>query len=269
MRTKKFFFVCLGVILLLATLFCTTYIGNYNPNKHLYKNNTKSLSVIIPLAPNETAWKNLIKDFAKLPDGTEILFVTSNKTKHSHELINLPQKKVYWLKSTPGRANQMNAGAQSAKGEYLWFLHADSKFDEHTIPALLHSIQNYPNSLLFFDLAFLNDATPLMYLNAFGARFRSRILNVPFGDQGFCINKKLFNKLNGFPEGLAYGEDHVFVWKARQQGVPIQPTGATLYTSARKYKEHGWLKTTITTQYLWIKQALPEIRKLYSEMKIL
>ncbi len=95
-----------------------------------------------------------------------------------------------------------------------------------------------------------------------GALFRSRALGVPFGDQGFCIKKTIFNKLGGFPEGLPYGEDHVFVWRARQQGIDLQPLGVKLYTSARKYKKHGWLKTTILTQYLWIKQALPEWQKL-------
>jgi len=95
-----------------------------------------------------------------------------------------------------------------------------------------------------------------------GARLRSRILKVPFGDQGFCIKKALFHKLEGFPEDLPYGEDHVFVWKIRQHGTELQPTGAILYTSARKYKKHGWLKTTLLHQYLWIKQAWPEWKKL-------
>lgn len=221
-----------------------------------------ALSVIIPLGPNETAWQNLLTDLAKLPDGTEILFVISKEIKPSHEAILLPNKEVRWLTSTAGRANQMNGGAKAAKGKYLWFLHADSEFGLDTLSALLRAIQNHPKSLLYFDLAFLGGASPLMFLNAWGVRFRSRLLKIPFGDQGFCINKNLFKEVGGFPEGLAYGEDHVFVWKVRQHGVEVQPVGTTLYTSARKYKKHGWLKTTLLHQYLWIKQAWPEWKKL-------
>lgn len=220
------------------------------------------LSVIIPLAPNEAAWQSLLADLAKLPDGTEILFVTPEGSIISHETILLPKKKIRFLSSKPGRGSQMNAGAKAAKGTFLWFLHADSKFGHDTLSVLLRAIQNHPASLLYFDLAFLGDATPLMFLNAWGVRFRSRILKVPFGDQGFCIGHDLFQDLGGFPENLPYGEDHIFVWKARQHGIEVQPVCATLYTSARKYKKHGWLKTTFIHQYLWIKQAWPEWKKL-------
>lgn len=220
------------------------------------------LSVIIPLAPSEAAWKKLFTDLAKLPDETEIILVSSQKENAQKGTIFLPNKKIYWLTSKPGRAAQMNAGAMAARGKYLWFLHADSRFAGDTLSALFQLIQNSANQLLYFDLAFLDDALPFMFLNAWGAYFRSRLLKVPFGDQGFCISKVCFQKLNGFPENLPYGEDHVFVWKARQHGVEVKPICATLYTSARKYKKHGWLKTTVMHQYLWIKQAWPEWKKL-------
>lgn len=216
------------------------------------------ISVIIPLAPNETAWQSLLSDLATLPDGTEIVFVASEGSAISHETILLPKKDVSFLISTSGRAAQMNAGAKAAKGKFLWFLHADSKFCHDTLSMLLRATQKHPASLLYFDLAFVGDATPLMFLNAWGVRFRSRIFKVPFGDQGFCLERDVFQELGGFPENLPYGEDHVFVWKARQHGVEVQPVCATLYTSARKYKKHGWLKTTLKHQYLWIKQAWPQ-----------
>jgi GT2 family glycosyltransferase len=106
-----------------------------------------------------------------------------------------------------------------------------------------------------------------MCINRWGVHFRSRILKVPFGDQGFCIRKDMFQILGGFPDNVPYGEDHIFVWKARQQGVKLQPVCSTLYTSARKYKKHGWLKTTLLHQYLWVKQAWPQWQILRRERK--
>ena len=226
-----------------------------------------SLSVIIPLGPDEKAWRSMLTDLAQLPYGTEILIVTSDKASAKDVPISLPNKKIQCIVSKPGRAQHMNAGAKIAKGEFLWFLHADSKFGPDTLSKLSDAIRDYPNALLYFDLAFLHDASSLMFLNAWGVYFRSRILKVPFGDQGFCIQKHQFTKINGFPEGLDYGEDHVFVWRARQHDLDIQPVGATLFTSARKYKRHGWLKTTIMHQYLWIKQAWTEWRALRRKSK--
>lgn len=190
------------------------------------------ISVIIPLAAHETKHQALI---ASLPEGMEIV-----------------------LAQEGGRAASLNAGAKKATGDYLWFLHADSELNEACVPALLEAIKRSPDALLYFDLAFSNDATKLMRLNAMGVWFRSHVLSVPFGDQGFCIKKEQFQRIGGFPEGLAYGEDHVFVWLARQLGITLHPTGATIATSARKYQAHGWLKTTLKHQYLWVIQAWPE-----------
>ncbi|MEQ1789029.1 MAG: glycosyltransferase [Rickettsiales bacterium] len=193
-------------------------------------------SVIIPLAADETEHKKLL---ASLPAEFEVI---------------LSQKET--------RALSLNDGAKKATGEYLWFLHADSRLSKKAISALIESVRKHPSSLLYFNLAFENDATSFMCLNALGVHFRSKILQSPFGDQGFCIHKDLFEQIGGFPENLPYGEDNIFAWKARQHGIKLRSTGAKIYTSARKYKKNGWLKTTLKHQYLWITQSFPEWIKL-------
>lgn len=219
------------------------------------------LSVIIPVAAQENSWQELLNDLSKLPEGSELLFVSVDSIAASLRNIQIPGLEVRRITAAPGRASHMNAGAQEAHGEYLWFLHADSRFARNTVTALRNTVHNHPKALIFFDLAFLSDATPLVKLNQWGARFRSRILKVPFGDQGFCIRKDLFEELGGYPVDVLYGEDHIFVWRARRYGIALKPAGARLYTSARKYRENGWLKTTALYQYLWIKQAWQEWRK--------
>ena len=199
----------------------------------------KKISVIIPLSKDEVEHKDLI---SSIHDDIEII-----------------------LSSEETRAISLNKGAEKSTGEYLWFLHADSEIDSHAISALQKAIQKNPASLLYFDLTFAKNSSPIMILNAWGAWLRSHILKVPFGDQGFCISRKLFENIGGFPEGIEYGEDHLFVWRARQKNISIKSVGAKIYTSARKYKKYGWLKTTLMHQYLWIKQAWPEWRKLHRQ----
>ncbi|MDB2415223.1 glycosyltransferase [Rickettsiales bacterium] len=199
------------------------------------------ISVIIPLAPDEDSHQKLIKCIAK-----DMQVITSSEN---------------------ARAESLNAGALKANGKYLWFLHADSQINIKNIEALKAAIKKYPDSLLYFDLAFI-DAPLILKLNAFGANLRSRIFKAPFGDQGFCIKKDLFDKIGGFPVGLPYGEDHVFVWKARQNSISINRVEEKIYTSARKYKKYGWLKTTLLHQYLWIKQAFMQWIKLMAGKNI-
>lgn len=229
----------------------------------------KKLSIIIPLGPKEKALFTLIKGLSYLPVDLEIIIVYATSEK-DHFIIPLKssigkilkQKNVHWIRSEAGRAQQMNSGGRQSKREYLWFLHADSKINIRMYESLIRSLKNKPNALHYFQLAFLNDG-PLRMLrvNEVGVRLRSGLLWMPYGDQGFCIRKKLFIDLGSYPEKEKYGEDHIFVWRARQAGIPIVCTGEKLYTSARKYRDFGWLKTTVNYNILWAKQALPEAKK--------
>jgi hypothetical protein len=216
------------------------------------------ISIVIPLAPGESSWKLLLKDISDYDNYFEIIFVTSEQS--AVQLIET--QGVRCIVSTPGRAEQMNTGARAANSEYLWFLHADSNVSISDLSVLIKKVESGFSDLMYFDLKFLKDATTLVRLNQWGANMRSRLFGIPFGDQGFCLKKSVFHKLGEFQEGLEYGEDHLFVWQAKHQRVRVLPIGAFISTSARKYKKYGWLRTTITHQYLWLKQAWPEWRRL-------
>ena len=210
------------------------------------------LAVVIPVAADDPAWPGLIEELAALPVGAEILVAGATPPPPG-----VPAR-LRWLTAPPGRAQQMNAGAHAASRPFLWFLHADSRLTPGALDALGRSITAAPDALHYFDLAFLDDGPPLMPLNQWGARMRSRWGGMPFGDQGFCLRRETWEALGGFRTDVAYGEDHLLVWKARHMGVPLRPVGAMLLTSARKYRERGWLRTTARHLGLTAVQAVPE-----------
>ena len=201
------------------------------------------LSIIIPLGPGETEQKYLLTDLA-------------NSGLHS-EIIQ---------SSEQTRASSLNAGAKQAKGQWLWFLHADSRVSQDNLRALKTSRDQDPHStaLHYFDLGFKHSGH-LLSANALGANIRSRLLGCPYGDQGFCISKKLFLSLDGFPENSPYGEDLLFVWRAHRATVPMQRIPSTLFTSGRKYHNQGWLKVTLMNQWYWLRLSLPQMFKLVSQ----
>ena len=47
---------------------------------------------------------------------------------------------------------------------------------------------------------------------------------------------------------------HAFIWKAKKNNIPIKAVNAIIKTSARKYNERGWAKTTFEHLFLTIKQ---------------
>ena len=223
-----------------------------------------SISVVVPVGKEEQEWNQLVSDLAALPDSVQVVLIgvkplTPAEKKQLAEIC--PGKRITWKVEHPGRAKQMNAGARAASGDYVWFLHADSRVEMLHYQALLRSILKNPSTLHYFNLGFLPDGPKLTRLNCLGAWLRSHFLGIPFGDQGFCLSKELFMKLGEFDEDLESGEDHALVWKARFLGVGTCCTGAKLLTSARKYKENGWLRVTLQHLFATYRQATSELFK--------
>lgn len=198
----------------------------------------KDISIVIPVGPKEDALEKLLADLRPVKKDAEIITVKGSQ-----------------------RARQLNEGARKATREFLWFLHADSRLSSKTLGALLKSLNNDSHALHYFNLRFLPDGPPLMRINEIGCWIRSRILGIPFGDQGFVLSKENFERIGGCPENVPYGEDHLFIWRARQKGIRLRCTGASLYTSARRYAETGWTKLTWDYARRWTHQAWPEWKK--------
>jgi len=217
------------------------------------------LSVIVPLAPAEIEWPTLLRELAALPPSSEIILVHSAAVPPQIEPA-LPGMRVQHTACAPGRAHQQNHGASLAHGRWLWFVHADSRLQPHTLPALERFIRRDEPALGFFELAFRRDGPRLAALNAWGANLRSRWLKLPFGDQGLPLPASQFAALGRFDETVNFGEDHLLVWAAHHAGLPIVAVGATLQTSARKYAQHGWLRTTLRHWKLTLQQAWPAWR---------
>ncbi|MCX6110771.1 MAG: glycosyl transferase family 2 [Proteobacteria bacterium] len=227
-----------------------------------------ALSVMIPIATGDKAWPDLLADLSVLTPQDEIIFVSteaiSDQVQNSPAYAALPCSCQFEV-SAPGRAKQLNAGARRASHDNLWFLHCDSRVPESSIEALLIALHDAPEALHFFDLKFQNDGPFMVHINGVGVWMRSRMLRLPFGDQGFCTSRATFDALGGFDESTPYGEDHLLVWRAHQAGIRVRAVGARLYTSARKYRTYGWRHTTARHLRLTAKQALPEFVRLLRE----
>lgn len=224
------------------------------------------LSVVIPVGPGEQAWRGLLPDLAGLGTGTEILLVappSSAPVPFDPAGYGLARP-ARWIEAPAGRARQQNAGARAATGATLWFLHADSRLPRASVETAMRFAGQ--EALGYFELRFRRDGPPLVRLNALGARIRSRWLGLPFGDQGMMLPRRSFIRLGGFDESLDAGEDHALVWAARRAGLPLVALDASIYTSARRYAQQGWLRTTLGHLRLSLQQARsfsadPERRK--------
>ena len=218
---------------------------------------TGSLSIIVPIGPGDTAWHGLVEQLANATPHAQTLLVFADGDPQHREA---PTHCVA-LSAPAGRAHQLNAGIAAAQRDWLWLLHADSRLRADTLPALGRHLATLPPALGWFRLAFEHDGPWPMPLNAFGANLRARWLGLPFGDQGFVLRRDDAHRLGPFDAELRYGEDHAWVWRARRLGLPLRAIDGTLATSARKYAECGWLRTTLRHLRLTAQQARGESRR--------
>jgi len=193
---------------------------------------TASISVIIPAGPGEKAWEGLVPCLDAF--GEVIL-------SHAAEDSPVTYDRCLTVSGPAGRARQLNAGARATSMPWLMFLHADSRPDERFVTAIRAAPE--VEYIGFCALSYY-DGPAWMRLNEFGSWIRSRLFGLPFGDQGMLMSRVVFERLGGFDEGISVGEDHAMVWAARHAGIPTLPLRAPLPTSARKYIEMGWGRTT-------------------------
>lgn len=226
------------------------------------------LSIVIPVGPGDRTWVNLLAQLSPWVTNEEIIICGPAAEEETLRIVwneFAQNRSARWVVEGGGRARQLNRGGMEATGKFLWFLHADSMLDGSAFPKLYQSIEKRPERLHYFLLKFQKDGPYMTALNGWGAALRSLVFGMPFGDQGFCLERSMWLAVGRFPEGLSYGEDHVFVWRARQKGIKLQPVYGWISTSARKYRTKGWGRTTLSHLYLTWKQAVPEIWQLWRQ----
>lgn len=202
--------------------------------------NQSPLSVVVPVGPAEEAWRELAdRVAAALPDAELVLSAAGPAPDR------LCARRLRWIRGEPGRAVQFNRGIQAASGRRLWLLHADSRPDPTAFDAASRFAERLPDDAIgWFDLAFSPDGPVWARLNAAGANLRSRYAGLPFGDQGWMMRRSVFESVGGFDAEFGRGEDLEFIVRATARGVRLLRIGARLQTSARRYREQGWLNTT-------------------------
>ena len=211
------------------------------------------VSVIIPVGHKDQDFK-VIDQIKEKFESFEIIVAASYQ---NNEAKNLEEKVDQFLSiHNSTRAKALNAGAEIAKNEMLWFLHLDSNI------SLIDNLdfekvddQKINTFLLKFD------DEKLKY-NSVGANLRTKYFKLPFGDQSFIINRRLFNFIGEFTESVDKGEDHEFIWKAKTVGVQVNIISNYILSSSIKYKEHPILQTLNT-----VKDTILQIFKFYKPKK--
>jgi len=139
-----------------------------------------------------------------------------------------------------GRAKQMRAGANAAKGKWLLFLHADTALASGWVDETERFI-SAPQSrkkAAAYKLSF-DDPSREARRVVFWARLRARVMKLPYGDQGLLISRFFYDGLGGYPD-IPLMEDVEILRRIGPQRLVLFETQAI--TSADKYRRDGYDK---------------------------
>ncbi len=144
---------------------------------------------------------------------------------------------------TPGgstRAALMNAGAAAARGDIVWFLHADS-LPPRDAPALIARAMADARVVSgAFAHRFREPGWRLGAINLVN-RIRYRLTRNYYGDQGIFVRAEVFRAMGGYPD-VALMEDLILSQRLKRRGrTALIPT--PLYTSGRRFLARGPWRT--------------------------
>jgi rSAM/selenodomain-associated transferase 2 len=140
-----------------------------------------------------------------------------------------------------GRAAQMNAGAEIARGDILLFLHVDTRLPDNADALLRDGLARSGRAWGRFDVRF--DRGGLLTLIAFAMNLRSRLTGIATGDQGLFVTRAAFEAVGGFPP-IALMEDVALSARLKRTSRPLC-LSAHVTTSARRWTKHGALRTVL------------------------
>jgi len=239
------------------------------------------ISIVIPILNEEATIGKLLQHLvenASKKNVSEIIVVDGGSTDNSKEIISsfvassdsdtsesyreedgkgldtfLQNKNtrpdIHLVTSNKGRAKQMNLGAKQAKGNILYFLHADSFPPKHFEKLIINKVQK-GHLAGCFKMKFDSNHWWLKLASWF-TQFGWKACRG--GDQSLFITKDLFNTIGGYDERFVVYEDNDLIDKLYNLN-QFEVIQEWLTTSARRYNVNGVWKLQYHFWAIYIKK---------------
>ena len=220
------------------------------------------ISIIIPTLDEANNLPLLLSDLLTIQEVCEIIIVDCGSEDKTIDIAKIYGSKVYKSKER-NRGLQLNIGAKNSTGDWLIFLHADSRLTHDWLTKIKSILTEGKNYIYYFKFK-INDKKIIYRFLEILVNFRSKYFKEPYGDQGMVIHRSIYFKNNGFSK-IPLMEDVDFLRRLNNKN-DLKQLNLPIFTSSRK-----WRKTNIFLQALknwnyrrrWIKGESTKI--IYSD----
>jgi rSAM/selenodomain-associated transferase 2 len=193
------------------------------------------LSVVIPTLNAAAALPDCIASLGEVGD---LVVVDGGSEDRTPALAEAAGARL--VRSERGRGAQLRLGAEAARGDWLLFLHADTRLGPGWREAVRAHVEARPGEAGCFRFR-LDDRAWRARLVEAGVALRVRFLGLPYGDQGLLVPRALYDEVGGYAP-LPLMEDVDLVRRIGRRRLRV--IAADAVTSAERWRRDRWLSRT-------------------------
>ena len=198
------------------------------------------LSIIAPVLNEAALIRTFLANLRKHAPEAEILVVDGNSNDQTADYAAPRCDRV--LQTTPGRAHQMNAGARAARGNVLWFVHADATIPATATAEIARVLADQRVVGGFFRIRVPRPNFIYRFTDFF-AHYAGLLFGIRYGDHGFFCRREIFDRIGGFPD-VPLMEDADFFKQLRRAGrIAVIPQ--PIIIDPRRYERIGPTRLTV------------------------
>jgi rSAM/selenodomain-associated transferase 2 len=228
-----------------------------------------AISVIIPTLDEAHSLGATLQAVARFSHGgrVEVIVVDGGSADATREIARAGGAHRI-VRSERGRGAQMHAGALEARGDVLWFLHADT-LPPPDAPALILDALRRDARAVGGNFAISFDGT------RFAARFLTwlypqlRKLGLCYGDSAIFVRADAYRKVGGFRPFPIF-EDLDLVRRLKGRGKLVH-LGARVVTSSRRFEGRSFAFTFARWSFLqmlyWLGVSPHTLSRLYAPVR--
>jgi rSAM/selenodomain-associated transferase 2 len=203
------------------------------------------LSIIIPTL-NEA---HCIADVIARVQGADIEVLVADGGSRDATVAIARRAGARVISTPPGRAIQQNQAAARATGGVLLFLHADTRLPKNFGRFIFDCLLDRHVAVGAFRFKTDLNHWGMTWIEKW-AHLRSKLLQMPYGDQALFMPRAVFDRVGGFPL-TPIAEDLQLVHRLAKLG-SVRIVSAAAVTSARRWQRVGLVRTTVINHLIAI-----------------
>jgi len=220
------------------------------------------ISIIIPTINEASNLPLLLSDLSSIQKEGEIIIVDCGSEDKTIDIANIYGAKVFISKER-NRGLQLDIGAKNSKGEWLIFLHADTRLTHDWFKKTNSILDGNKNSIYYFKFK-INHKKAIYRVLEILVNFRSKYLKQPYGDQGLIIQRTTYFENNGFRK-IPLMEDLDFLRRLNNKKI-LKQLNLPIFISSRKWERTNIFYQAIKNWHFrrrWLKGE--SLKSIYSD----